>query len=198
MGRQNTSSAGMAIGAIIAKATGADIYDDIPQKARDNVVHARCQPSWRSTAQTHSSVGPAWHSLARGPWCGRPRHSRCSTERGREESRQRRRPPSATLFRRNLKTKRMPYQPPKVYATIRTFDPPADSWEASAKKCQKALAEMTQAYRAPTRTGNVFKYFFWSGWLVAIGCIIAISIMASQRPDPVQTPAVPKNAPGTM
>ena len=72
MGRQNTSSAGMAIGAIIAKATGADIYDDIPQKARDNVVHARCQPSWRSTAQTHSSVGPAWHSLARGPWSSTP------------------------------------------------------------------------------------------------------------------------------
>ena len=53
---------------------------------------------------------------------------------------------------------------------------------------------MNQAYKALTRTRNYYKYVFWSGWLVAIGCGIAIGIiMASQRSDPVQKPAVPAN-----
>ena len=63
------------------------------------------------------------------------------------------------------------------------------SWDLQAEltKCKKRLAD-----KRPT--DNYYKYFFWSGWLVAIGCGIAIGIiMASQRPDPVQKPAVPAN-----
>jgi hypothetical protein len=66
------------------------------------------------------------------------------------------------------------------------------SFDRWAKTLSDTQAELTKCKKRPT--GKVFKYFFWSGWLVAIGCGIAIGIiMASQRPDPVQKPAVPAN-----
>ena len=66
------------------------------------------------------------------------------------------------------------------------------SFERWAKTLSDTQAELTKCKKRPT--GKVFKYFFWSGWLVAIGCGIAIGIiMASQRSDPVQKPAVPAN-----
>ena len=72
------------------------------------------------------------------------------------------------------------------------------SFERWAKTLSDTQAELTKCKKRlltdKRPTGKVFKYVFWSGWLVAIGCGIAIGIiMASQRPDPVQKPAVPAN-----
>ena len=82
--------------------------------------------------------------------------------------------------------------PQIVYAQNKIFTPPPSgdsSWMRNAKYYE---AQLKECNKRPT--GNYYKYVFWSGWLVAIGCGIAIGIiMASQRSDPVQKPAVPAN-----
>ena len=78
-----------------------------------------------------------------------------------------------------------------------TFSPPGAedySWKSNARYYEAQLNNCNKRLKDKCPRGNYYKYVFWSGWLVAIGCGIAIGIiMASQRPDPVQKPAVPAN-----
>jgi hypothetical protein len=78
-----------------------------------------------------------------------------------------------------------------------TFSPPGAedySWKSNARYYEAQLNNCNKRLKDKCPRGNYYKYVFWSGWLVAIGCGIAIGIiMASQRPDPVKKPAVPAN-----